>query len=578
MRGFTFVEAGLKHCLEVNQIDGLQIDLIENEAFSIHRQTVAKFLDDKLFFDSLEYTVVLDGVLFNKKELIKNYQKTHLKDVLIEMYHSQGEEFFDEFRGSFSGIFIDKKNRLQLYFTSHVGEHPLYYFDSEDPTIVSSRVSPIVELLKLNKLSHTLSSEGAYCLLTHGYMLGEYTLVNTIKKVPAGSYLKIKDGKKKICTYFSFENKLNFNLSESAIIESIDQLFLNSIKQIVAKNQEYNYTNYASLSAGLDTRVINYAFKRLGVKNVINFSYSQSKHYDETISQQVAADLQREWYFKALDDASSITDNIDEVVRLNDGMVLYFGPGQVSDSFDLLDDAQLGLISTGLLGGSVVSLEDVNPHAENFSISKGAYSTKLIHQLEKYLPENFTSTYSNVELFKLNNRLFNGANFGAPLTYLEKSISFSPFYEVDFLSFCLSIPPKFRLNYRIYDKWILKYYPEAAKFSHNGIRKIGQQPIQIGKKQFYFTSLGETFKQIKRKIGLAPSQLNSPNHMNPLDYWYTSSPKVKAYLDGYFQNNIDLLANQELKNDCISLYSQGNTIEKTQVLTLLGANKLFFTE
>lgn len=39
----------------------------------------------------------------------------------------------------------------------------------------------------------------------------------------------------------------------------------------------------------------------------------------------------------------------------------------------------------------------------------------------------------------------------------------SPSMDADFMEFCFSIPYKFRAEHKIYCKWVIKYYPDAAE-------------------------------------------------------------------------------------------------------------------
>ena len=72
---------------------------------------------------------------------------------------------------------------------------------------------------------------------------------------------------------------------------------------------------------------------------------------------------------------------------------------------------------------------------------------------------------------------------------------------------------------------------------------------------------------------------NSKYGMNPFDYWYRTNKDMKEFIDTYFKENIDNLSNNKgLRDDCIQLFKEGSTVEKIQVLTLLGATKLYFGE
>jgi asparagine synthase (glutamine-hydrolysing) len=64
--------------------------------------------------------------------------------------------------------------------------------------------------------------------------------------------------------------------------------------------------------------------------------------------------------------------------------------------------------------------------------------------------------------------------------------------------------------------------------------------------------------------------------MNPFDYWLAQNEQLSMYFTLYFENNIDLIVDEELRNDCKWLFDKGNWGERFQVLTLLAAVKLHF--
>jgi asparagine synthase (glutamine-hydrolysing) len=66
--------------------------------------------------------------------------------------------------------------------------------------------------------------------------------------------------------------------------------------------------------------------------------------------------------------------------------------------------------------------------------------------------------------------------------------------------------------------------------------------------------------------------------MNPSDRWFQENKSLGETINNYFLQHIDLLSDQgELLEDCKWLFNNGNSIEKLQVITLLAAYKLHFT-
>ena len=77
-------------------------------------------------------------------------------------------------------------------------------------------------------------------------------------------------------------------------------------------------------------------------------------------------------------------------------------------------------------------------------------------------------------------------------------------------------------------------------------------------------------------MGIGKNSMTSRNHMNPLDYWYENNKDLKKFMDQYFEDNILFLKNYpELFRDSTAMYTEGNNIEKNQVLTLLSVMKQY---
>jgi len=64
--------------------------------------------------------------------------------------------------------------------------------------------------------------------------------------------------------------------------------------------------------------------------------------------------------------------------------------------------------------------------------------------------------------------------------------------------------------------------------------------------------------------------------MNPFDYWYNTNNDLEKFMDEYFLEYSEQVEDDVLKMDIIKLYNNGNTIEKTQVLTFLAIIKNYF--
>ena len=568
MPGFFGAYNGSKLDFSPKKNQNLVYDFIEVEKFSVQRFTINKFMDDKLFFEDSSLVVVIEGVILNKAELFIEYKVNNIKDLFYCLYKKKSELFFEELKGSFSGVLFNKQNQTVRLFTNPIGDKQVFYYNHNNTLLFSSDFWVLMDYLKNNRFPFSLDETGQYSLLTYGFQLEDNTLIKEIKKLKAGNYLNFSATGVETIEYHLFNNSPLEMGSENQIIEKIDELFLKAIDRQLSKNKEYGFQNFAPLSAGLDSRITVFAINRILKKPVYNFSYSQNGYYDDITSKEVAAFLGNHYLFKSLNKGLSLF-YLDECMEFTGGNVLNYGPGQVWDFLRILNRDEIGVIHTGMLGDVVVGtfFEDYNTDG-SYKIGDGAYSLKLI---EKLISRIKTPIYENQEIFHFYNRGFNGANMGSPIIFQELTESHSPFYDVDFLNYCLSLPLSYRWDNNIYKKWIKKKFPKAESFPHNGVKLNGFFEITYKKRKYpvgQFFRL--TFNKLKSLAGL--NKLND-HHMNPLDFWYNENTNLKNYMDDYFIENISRITSQEIKADCTFLYHNGNSVEKNQVLTLLSFYK-----
>ena len=67
--------------------------------------------------------------------------------------------------------------------------------------------------------------------------------------------------------------------------------------------------------------------------------------------------------------------------------------------------------------------------------------------------------------------------------------------------------------------------------------------------------------------------------MNPLDYWISKNNQIRLFMNEYEENGYKYFpknTSEQLKRDMRHLYTSGNALEKTMVLPVLAAVKLYF--
>jgi asparagine synthase (glutamine-hydrolysing) len=494
-------------------------------------------------------------------------------EIVIELYQKSGDTFFAGFRGSFSGALFDKEKDKWIIFTDHIGSKHIYYDERNGNLLVSSEMSSLYDIYYKRNIPYSLDPQAAYMLLSYGYMLNDYTLCKEIKRLKPGSYLTYQKGNLKIKNYYSLPEEYDYSITENEAIEKVDKLFRKAIELQFEKDKEYGYKHLVALSGGLDSRMTTWVAHEMGYTDQLNFTFSQSDYLDETIAKNIAADLKHEWLFKALDNGVFLK-NLDEVNRISGGHIIYYGLSHGYSALKYINFDNLGILHSGQLGDVVIgSFAKQQKPIYRYS-GEGAYSKKLLEEVDNY--KSVRKDPIDYEKYLMLERGFNGALTGSLSSQLYTE-TMSPFYDVELLDFCLKIPLKMRVNHKLYKKWILKKYPQAAEYIWEKTKTmITNNPVGIpykGRK----IPLKQIPSKVLNKLGLKQGGTNSKFHMNPLDYWYKTNPDLKKFQDTYFDQNIDRLSQfPDLRADCKFLYNEGTAREKNQVLSLLSAMKLFF--
>ncbi len=549
--------------IEYFSLKELVIDNKSIENSSVGRFTTPKFSNDKVFFEDEESFILIEGVIYNYKELLKNYAASDYPSLLKKMYKQKADSFFNEFKGEFSGIFFDKAKDKWLVFTNHIASKPVFYYQSEGLLIVASELKVLAQILRNNNIRYTLDTVGAYFLLTYGYMLEDYTLISEVKKLMPGNSIKFERGKLDVAEYHTFKNIAETNDSKDKIIDNIDHLFCKAIDLEYQKDIEYGYRHISTLSGGLDSRMNVMVADQLGYKKSLNFTFSQKNYYDEKIARKIAADLGNSFVFYSLENGGYLMD-VEHPVRCNDGLILYSGAAHLLSCLKSLDLCEFGLIHSGQVGDAILGSFLSEPNITTPKITSGAYSKKLLSRIESEV-ENIVKKYEREEDFLLYTRGFNGAINGNWMASQFTEVS-SPFLDTDFIEYCFSIPPKMKYKQKIYIEWILSKRSTAANYMWE---KTKTKPSTARFLPF-------CIKMCRRLLMKIVGNYRYSS-MNPFNYWYSQNEELRNYMRDYICNNIDLLSGHgDLYTDVQDLALNGTFLEKTQAMTLIEACKLFF--
>lgn len=384
-------------------------------------------------------------------------------------------------------------------------------------------------------------------MLTWGYSPDAHTVYQGIRRIQAGEQLVIDEhGQGRVERYHRFDNTPN-NLTLDENIERLDLLFRQAVKRITDRNHADGKVNYMPLSAGLDSRMTVRVAHDMTTDPVVNITYSQSGYYDEVVPREIAAYLGNKWLFRALDGGDCLT-RIDEVVSRCHGLVNYSSQAELIDSFDSLPRETIGVIGTGMVGDVILS-------------------------------SHFAPGQEEQELQFYYQREFNYIMLGSPLIQKQLGDSVSPFMDIDFMTFCLTIPIAQRRHHRIYDEWILRKYPDMAQWAHNGTELIGhrRRKVNIMGRELLLREVPKRMcLHLLKRLGIYDGyKMRENESMNPEDSWYETNSNLREVWDTYFADHISLVDfDPKLQSRMCREYAKG-AAEKENVLTALAAIQNF---
>lgn len=533
------------------------------DSWSIDRQTLHKFENHKFFIDEPSFFFSTDGVILNRDELLAKYHCTNFSELVDLLYKQLGETFFGCFRGSFSGVFYDKEKQLMLVFMDQTGTRLLFWEQVADDDI---RISSDLCWLSAQKPDIQWDQLGLYELLTYGYMPSHHTIVDGIRRLPAGQYLRIENNSCKQLIYHRFTNK-SIRRTQEEEIQGVDKLFRQAVQRVLKVNAEYNYSNIFPLSAGLDSRMANLVANRLTNRPIENFTYGFPTEEDVIVAQSIAKYLSHKWHFISQEGAHFYS-NVDTCVRRSGMQVFYSGFAEATDSFSTIPENSIGIILTGI-GGDDILASPLNRSTRHYNYGECALCNIQYPEQKPLIPQRFYTQYATRNIFYLYARTFECHAMGSPLAFQHYTESSSPYMDVDFLEFVFSIPEKRRKSYRLYDQWVQTCYPEATQWKHNGATISNRTPeVHIFHRHI---PIGSIVKQI---IWYILKRL----HIH--DFYYSELRKnYAAYAEPiwkkYFEENKHFLPNCGQIAECInSQYKTGNFQEKVQAMTVLASIKV----
>lgn len=419
------------------------------------------------------------GYAFIKEKLLDEKQLCSYLYNVIE--RNALPDSLKELNGCFAAV-IKYQNDYYL-IVDKIRSYPILFGKIGDGWLVSNNAEKIISD---NEISKELDSQSTYEFLAAGYLSGEKTLLEKVKQVIAGTYVRLVNDSRVIVEYH--------NHMSDKIVRGEDEI-VQDAEGVLDRAFERMFESIGGsqivlpLSGGYDSRLIACMCKRYKRQNVICYSYGRRDSFEVEVSKNVAMQLGFEWFFveysselfDSLQNDSDFTHYLDCAHNLN--ALPHF-----QDYFAVKELRERGVFEPGavfipghsgdLLGGSKLPIEvytnELSPTLENlakliyehfFDLNKEKYNDqdKCIGMIVDQLKDCSVDTIERVLNIYEPYWFVKGkiANFLVNSMRVYEHFGFDwrlPLWDDEYAAFWYAVEWKKKINSELYNRFMFDTY------------------------------------------------------------------------------------------------------------------------
>lgn len=208
------------------------------------------------FCDS-NFALVFNGEIYNFQEIRDVLGEVKFKslsdtEVLFEFLKKYGTAQITKLRGMFAFAFYDIRNNNLLLARDHTGQKPLYYGRQGSNFFFSSLSTHVAEATGTE-----VSLQGLRQYDALQFNFGGTTLFESVKELPPGYTLEIRDGKFTLARYWSPTPKF---ITQKVDYEYLEFLLMQAVRRTLISDVDVALT----VSGGLDSSLV------AGLANTMN--------------------------------------------------------------------------------------------------------------------------------------------------------------------------------------------------------------------------------------------------------------------------------------------------------------------
>jgi asparagine synthase (glutamine-hydrolysing) len=225
-----------------------------------------------IFNEDETLILTCNGEIYNspdlRKQLLKaghTFKTATDVEVILHLYEDYGRDCVKHLQGMFAFALWDKTQKALMLARDHMGQKPLFFFNHNGMFAFASEVKAI---LASGLVEPQIDLSGLWHYVSLRFLPDQYSLFRGIQKLPAASYLFLKNGEVTINKYWelSFNNKLSN--SEDEVVEGLNELLLKTVEQHLLSDVRVG----AFLSGGIDSSTVTAMMAKITGEKIPTFS------------------------------------------------------------------------------------------------------------------------------------------------------------------------------------------------------------------------------------------------------------------------------------------------------------------
>lgn len=236
--------------------------------------------------DDSRYVIVFNGEIYNFKIIKKKLLGLGIKfssqtdtEVVLKLFIHFGVGFLGHLEGMFALAIFDSLKGELLLARDRMGEKPLYYWEYSEGISFSSQLD---QLFLNEKLKRKINLEALDDYLSFGYVNGDKTMIDSVKKLLPGHYMVYSTTTKrsKLNQYWEVPKYRENQFSILDLRDRLDALLGRAVKNQLVADVETGVL----LSGGVDSSLITAYASQFSNKKLKTFhiSFPGSGRYNES--------------------------------------------------------------------------------------------------------------------------------------------------------------------------------------------------------------------------------------------------------------------------------------------------------